>query len=205
LDERRDDAKYRFIDQQDSTKFEQDFRDMDLLDTFDVDSIKSLRKGWGETTNECLKIWRSRDIDQTHTLTFYANHIKEHLEFPIEWLSPDFEVSSRKKEVHISFKQKPGIPNADPRSLPLFGRLSAGKKAKRLAASASEISFASSSGSASIRTMSSTSSSLSSRPTPARVKALADLASSFEYLKIQFGDEEVDQIPGMLASASWLC
>jgi hypothetical protein len=165
---------------------------MDLLDTFDIESIKSSRKGWGEASNQDLKIWRTRDIDQIHTLTFYANHIKEHVEFPIEWFSPDFEILSRKKEVHISFKKKPGVANADPRSLPLFSRLSAGKKALRLQAAdqASLRSTSSGAGSsrASLSTMSSSAS--GSGPNANRVRALADLAESFEFLRIKFGEEE---------------
>jgi hypothetical protein len=201
LEEQKTDTKYRFIELSNLTKFQQDFRDMDLLDTFDIDSIKSSRKGWGEASLQDLKIWRSRDIDQTHTLTFYANHIKDHLEFPVEWFSSDFEIFGKKKEVHMSFKKRPGIANADPRSLPLFSRLSAGKKALRMAAAADQASMRSSSSlattissRASISTVSSNASSLTA-PVPNRVHALADLAAGFEFLRIKFTDTEDDEEP----------
>jgi hypothetical protein len=209
LDEHRENTKYRFIEIHQFRRFQEDFRDMDLLGAFDIESIVSCRKGWGEASTQDLKVWRSRDLDQIHTVTFYANHIKEHLEFPVEWFSPDFEIVERKKEVLLRFRRKPGVAGADPKSLPLFSRLSAGKRAQRLAAASAasssvdqvsmRSSLSASTPRASVSTTSSSSSlQISSAPNASRVRALADLAGSFEFIRIKFSqdDETEDQDQG---------
>jgi hypothetical protein len=107
MDTQFKDPTYIFIQPSDIRRFQEELRDKHLLGTFDVDRIKSHRSSnYGEAGNQDIKLWRSKDMDQIHTISFYANHIKEHLEFPLHWFSPDISAKASKTTVQLTFAKR---------------------------------------------------------------------------------------------------
>jgi len=193
LDEHREDLQYRFVQASDYQRFQEDLRDKHLIDTFDFDSIKTHKKGWGFVSNQDIKIWCNRD-DQTHTITFFADHIKEHLEFPLDWFSPDISVTPEKRIVQLTFLKGAGTMEAMLRPQSFLRRFSA-SSASGDALTPETLALATGSMTNSPRPSVSTNNSNFSAlgPSPSRVQKLAKQAESFQYLKIEFTrDDKAD-------------
>lgn len=112
LDASLQDATYSFVQYADFTRFQEELRDKYLVGTFDVDRIKTHRStNYGEAGNQDLKLWCSKDGDQTHTISFYANHVKEHFEFPLYWFNTSISATPENCSVQLTFVKKPGASN----------------------------------------------------------------------------------------------
>jgi hypothetical protein len=102
-------ATYTFVQLSDLNRFQEGLRDKDLIGVYDFDKIRSHRSSsYGEAGNQDLKLWLSRDDDDTFSISFFANHIREHLEFPLHWFSADLESSREKQTVQLNFKRQSG-------------------------------------------------------------------------------------------------
>jgi len=113
-------VKYKFEQKEDRTKFQEDLRDKDLLETFEFDSIKSKRSGRNgpfEANNEDIKLWRRRDLQQSWSLSFYGSGVADrHLEFPMHWFSADAERDKDVNMVKLRFLSRKTSPNDTPSS-----------------------------------------------------------------------------------------
>lgn len=192
LSEHREDVKYKFVQAVDLKRFQEDFRDKHLIDTFDTDKIKANKKGWGYVTNQDLKIWCSRD-DQTYTISFFADHLREHLEFPLEWFDPDIVTNNKERTVQLTFLKGAGTMEAMLRA-PAFRRRFSSSSAPVEGLTADNLAVAAGSMSNSPRPSVSTVNSNFSAlgPSPSRVQRLAKQAESFQFLKIEFTRDEYD-------------
>ena len=128
LDTSLQDATYNFVQYADFKRFQEELRDKHLLGIFDFDRIKTHRSSnYGEAGNQDMKLWCSMDVDQTHTISFYANHVKEHLEFPLHWFSQSVNATPQKRTMQLSFIKKPGAADPITRT-PSFLRRFSGSK-----------------------------------------------------------------------------
>jgi hypothetical protein len=191
LNELRPDIKYQFVEFVDFKRFQEEFRDLYLIDTFDIESVRTQwSKGRFEAVNQDLKIWRSRE-DDTYTISFFANHLKEHLEFSLDWFSDEIQFSSEKQTVVLAFSEK----TAKSWKASLRRRLTS--QSKRAPSFDSDLmersnmwtsvgSMASPRGS--VSTVGSSASSIG--PSPGRIAEMVSWTEKFRHLTIQFSSEE---------------
>ena len=189
--ETRTDVKYNFVEAADFKRFQEDFRDKRLIGTYNIETIKSqYSKRHFEASNQDLKIWCSRDLDQTHTISFFANHLKEHMEFPLDWFATQIDASLKKKTIHMTFLEVPGKPLAAVRPQSLFSRKSRASAAESSTASHawSAVGSIASSPRGSISTTSTGMSSVG--PTQSRVHEMARWAEKFKEIYVQFSPDD---------------
>jgi hypothetical protein len=168
--------------------FQEDLRDRHLIDTFDIDSIKTNQnnRGWGFVSNQDLKLWCNRD-DHAHTLSFFADHIREHLEFPLSWFSPEIILSPERRLVQLTFLRNAGTIEAILRPQSFVRRFSGNSSTvETLVPDTVNLAVGSMPNSPrpSVSTVNSNMSALG--PSQTRVQHLARLAESFQHLKIEF-------------------
>jgi hypothetical protein len=101
--------KYHFIDEENSKRFQEDVRNMELLDVFNTSRIKSGRSdSWGECGNQCLQLWCSRGGAPRFTISFWANHTTaEDLEFNVAFFKPDIHADAATRSVQLKFARLP--------------------------------------------------------------------------------------------------
>jgi hypothetical protein len=185
-------VKYRLHQLSDYKQFQEDLRDKHLIDTFEADSIRTNRSGWGYVSNQDLKLWCNRD-DSVHTLSFYADHIMEHLEFPLSWFSPELTLSPERRSVQLTFLRNAGTMEAILRPHSFVRRFS-GTSTSVETITLDNVNMAVGVGSMansprpSVSTNNSNMSALG--PTPSRVQHLARLAESYQHLKIAFTPDD---------------
>jgi hypothetical protein len=186
LDENRENIKYRFYQISDYKQFQEDLRDKYLINTFEFDSLKTNERGWGFVSNQDLKLWCNRD-DQTHSLSFFADNIREHLEFPLSWFHPEISTISSRRLVQLTFLKNAGTMEAMLRPYSSLRTFSGSSTSVEIV-TPDVLSVATGSISNSPRASISTTSSGASvlGPSRNRVQRLARLADSFQFLKIEF-------------------
>ncbi|KAF1982390.1 hypothetical protein K402DRAFT_424657 [Aulographum hederae CBS 113979] len=110
--------KYKFVIDKDLEKFQGDVRDKDLLKSFEIDIMKSKRPSTTGvvTSNEVVKLWRTRDYLQARSLSFYAPEDNRHREFPIRWFKDDVTKDQGKLSVQLDFIKRKGSSNDVPGS-----------------------------------------------------------------------------------------
>jgi hypothetical protein len=194
VDENREDIKYRFHQFPDCKQFQEDLRDKYLIDTYDLESIKTHERGWGFVTNQDLKIWCDRE-EQTHTISFFADHIREHLEFPLDWFSPEITIVTDKRLVQLTFLKNAGTVEAMLRPQSFIRRFSTNSLGAETIATDTTFHTAANSmrnsPQPSVSTMGSNLSALG--PSQTRVQQLARLAESYKFLRIEFTRNEKAQ------------
>ena len=130
LDEKRK-VEYCFVDLKDYKQFQEDLRDKYLLDTLNVDTIKTKQStGYGDAGNQDLKFWSSRDEDEVYTISFFANHAeKQQREYPIQWFAAKPRWDDRKRIVELQFAGDQRFENdpLNPRSNIISRKFSLGK------------------------------------------------------------------------------
>jgi hypothetical protein len=103
--------EYRFDDAEGLQVFLQEVRGMDLVDIFHFEQITSDRSAlYGESRNEALHIWRTRDMNATGSLTFFANGEERRiLDFPVSLFEASVVRHKSKRAVKINFIQQTPI------------------------------------------------------------------------------------------------
>ena len=98
--------EYSFETPEELKLFLEEVRGKDLLYAFDFDRISSARSSiyYGESAQESLKLWRSREQNPVCSLSFFANVENRNFEFPLSWFENTIVWSRLKpKTIRINF------------------------------------------------------------------------------------------------------
>lgn len=206
IDEDRNDVEYQFNDEAQYEAFQQDVRGQDLLDTFDAETVRVHRHSdWGVASGQDLKLWRSREADGAASISFFANSIQDHCEFPLDWIQRVFTADDEHARVELTFVRSPGGGGADADDAQTtvsrrrqFLRRWSGSSGSGSRSNVSLALPAAPTGSPSTASVAATSSSsIGSRSGPSLTHAqkMAKRARDFRYLRIEFlvpGEREKD-------------
>lgn len=116
------DVEYRFTQDDYLRDFQSDLRDKELLGTFEAAKIKCKN---ANHINEHIKVWRSRDSDQTPSLSFFANGSDEGFaEYAIKWFKSPVVQNAAKLEVTLELLKPPPGTSGDGKLKGMFRRKS---------------------------------------------------------------------------------
>lgn len=112
-------VEYRFTDDAFLRQFQSDLRDKELVGTFETSKIKCKN---GNHINEHVKIWQSRDTDQTPSLSFFASGADDgFVECAIKWFKSP--ITQKQKDLEMTLELiKP--PPGEGKRKGMFGRRS---------------------------------------------------------------------------------
>lgn len=117
-------VEYRFTQDDFLKTFQSDARDKDLIGTFEADTIKTRH---GRHQNEQIKIWKSRELDQTASLTFFPNGEEQlrHIECALKWFVVPYKKDEHKRTGVLELLKPPPDPSpAETKKKGLFRRKS---------------------------------------------------------------------------------
>jgi hypothetical protein len=83
-------VEYQFANDGEHRRFQEDLRGRKLVSGFEFNQVCSKRAPrFGESeTRQDLKIWRRKDGNRLHTLSFFSTAVRRHLEYPVCWFEP---------------------------------------------------------------------------------------------------------------------
>lgn len=97
---------YEFVQDEPFIDFQEDIRHKTLVEVFDFHQILSSRNGqstYGEAIHGHVKIWKDREPPFQHSVSFFGNHARRDLEFPLLRFNSQPILKRPEKRVKLSF------------------------------------------------------------------------------------------------------
>ncbi|EKG19615.1 hypothetical protein MPH_03479 [Macrophomina phaseolina MS6] len=97
---------YEFVQDERFIDFQEDIRNKHLVEFFDFHQILSSRNGqstYGEAIHGHVKIWKDREPPFHHSVSFFGNHARRDLEFPLLRFNSLTVPKKSEKRVKLSF------------------------------------------------------------------------------------------------------
>lgn len=97
---------YEFVQDEPFIDFQEDIRHKTLVEVFDFHQILSSRNGqstYGEAIHGHVKIWKDREPPFQHAVSFFGNHARRDLEFPLLRFNSQPILKRPEKRVKLSF------------------------------------------------------------------------------------------------------
>jgi hypothetical protein len=196
IDEDRANVNYQFADAADLARFQSDVRVMELLGTFDAETVRAHGdEGWGVASGQRVQLWRSREPDGAASLSFFASRRGHHCEFPLGWFQK-VTADDKNAAVKLAFVRNPGVADVDDSQTVvwrLLRRLSSGSSGSHVGSNGAVAGTSPSESSGSVAATSSSSIGGSSGgssgrgwPSPTHAQKMARRARGFRHLRIEF-------------------